>query len=298
MIRSMTGFASTTVTLTTPTTSVVATITLKSLNSRFIDITCKMPHALSHLENEIINRCKKALHRGSMYFTIHMSNSNALKTSVVPAPHLVESYLKNLTELQKTFKLPGTITINDIIKLPDLFETTEDIDLSHNEETLYKALENLIQTVTAAREQEGASLQKDLEERMHIIKETITLLEPRAQEINAQRKEHFRKEIQAALSASSPEMQETLLQTLYSNLEKVDVHEELVRLKSHLQNFSMTLQDPQLPQKGKKLDFVLQEMFREINTLSAKLPDVTSGSSIITVKVELEKAREQVQNIV
>lgn len=297
MVHSMTGFATTTINLMAAKTSVPATISLKTLNSRFIDINCKFPPALSYLETEVIKRCKQALHRGSIYITLHISSTNALKTAVQPSSQLAASYLQAIGKIQKEFNLPGTVTIADFIRLPDLFESIEEADVSNNEAIVLKAIDHLLETVTTARQQEGVSLEKDLEERMKIIQENMVTIEPRASEINEQRKEHFLREIKATLEPATPEVREMHLQALYNNLENIDVHEEIVRFKSHLHNFLLTLHDA-TGQKGKKLDFILQEMFREINTLSAKLPDSISGLPIIAIKVELEKAREQVQNVV
>jgi uncharacterized protein (TIGR00255 family) len=297
MVHSMTGFATATITLTTPTTSVPAVMSLKTLNSRFIDVNCKFPPALSYLETAIIKKCKQSLHRGSIYITLHISSTNALKTSVQPSYRLAESYLEAIKSVQTKFDLPGTITISDFMRLPDLLEAVEEGDVSNNEAIIMDAIDSLLINVTAARQREGVSLEKDLTERMHVIQESMTTIEPRAAEMNEQRKEHFLREIKASLESASPEVREQHLQALYNNIENIDVHEEIVRFKNHHKNFLLTLNDA-TDQKGKKLDFILQEMFREINTLSAKLPDTISGLPIITIKVELEKAREQVQNVV
>lgn len=297
MVQSMTGFATTTINLAAAKTSVPATVSLKTLNSRFIDVNCKFPPALSHLETEVIKKCKHVLHRGSIYITLHLGSTNALKTAVQPSHQLAASYLQAINALQKEFKIPGTLSISDVIRIPDLFETVEEADVSNNEAIIMQAMDSLLATVITARQQEGVSLEKDLEERMNVIQENMNTIEPRAAEINAERKEHFLREIKETLEPASPEVREQHLQALYNNLENIDVHEEIVRFKSHLKNFLLTLHDS-TGQKGKKLDFILQEMFREINTLSAKLPDTISGLPIIMIKVELEKAREQVQNVV
>jgi uncharacterized protein (TIGR00255 family) len=298
MTQSMTGFATTALNLTMPSGAAIhATLTIKTLNNRFLDVSCKLPHALSYLEPEIIRLCKQLLHRGSVYVTLYIANPQVLQSAVAPAVELAESYVNSLATLQKKLQLPGNITISDLLHLPNLFEGTEQVNLEENTATLVASIESLIKTVVTARELEGVALQKDLEGRMHVIRENMQKIEPRALQVNEERQEHFVNELKKALSVSQIEANDTQLQALYSSFEKVDVHEEIVRFKNHLENFLATLHEAQ-PQKGKKLDFILQELFREINTLGAKLTDAQASNFIIAIKVELEKAREQAQNLV
>lgn len=298
MTQSMTGFATANVTLNTPSTAAIhATLTIKTLNNRFLDVSCKFPYALSYTEPEVIRLCKEQLHRGSVYITIHISNPQVLQSSVAPSVDLAKSYLTALTTLQKTLGLPGTVTISDFMALPNLFEGTEQINLEENTALLLGHIKNLLTTVVTARELEGAALQKDLEGRMVVIRENMQNIEPRAEQVNVERQEHFINELKKALAHAQAEPNSSQLQSLYGSFEKIDVHEEIVRFKNHVENFLVTLKDKQ-PQKGKKLDFILQELFREINTLSAKLTDAQASNFIIAIKVELEKAREQAQNLV
>jgi len=291
----MTGFATKTISLHTPTTSVPATLTLKSLNSRFIEVTCKLPYAFGHLETDIIKKCK-VLSRGSLFFTVNLTSSAALKTAVLPSLPLAEGYLAAINTIQKKLNIPGTIEIADFLALP-LFETAEDPSIAENANQILTTVDELIELLKTARALEGTALQADLEQRMAIVHNNMQEIEPRILQINEQRKEHFVKEISAAITTAPADLKDLHLQALYKNLENIDVHEEIVRFKNHLTNFSKTLHDT-TEQKGKKLDFILQELFREINTLNAKLPDVLTSNPIMSIKVELEKAREQVQNIV
>lgn len=298
MTQSMTGFATSTLTITTPSgTAIHAALTIKTLNNRFLDVTCKFPHALSYLEPEVIRLCKALLHRGSVYVTIYIANPQVLQSKVVPSLELAESYVNALTTLQKKLNLPGVVSISDLIVLPNLFEGTEQINLEENTKALVESIESLIKTVVTARELEGVALQKDLEGRMRVIAENMQKIEPRAVQVNEERQAHFVTELKKALEEAQAQANDAQLQALYGSFEKIDVHEEIVRFKNHLENFLATLKDAQ-PQKGKKLDFILQELFREINTLSAKLTDAQASNYIIAIKVELEKAREQAQNLV
>lgn len=297
MTQSMTGFASTTLQLTTPSGTIPATLTIKTLNNKFLDINCKLPYALAALELTIIKQCKEMLHRGTVYCTLYMANPHALKSEVFPSIALAQGYMQAIAKLQKELNVPGTVTIADFITLPNLFEAAEGAQLGETEAPLLAALKSLLEQVVASRQTEGAALQKDLETRMHNIEAHIALIEPRAETVSNERRQKLQQELKVMLTAAAHEIPEAHVQVLCNAVEKIDVNEELVRLKTHLQSFFATIQESTI-QKGKKLDFILQEMFREINTLNAKLPDAIASKPIIAIKVELEKAREQVQNIV
>jgi len=293
----MTGFASTTITLTTPSGAVPATLTLKTLNNRFLDMSCKLPYALAHLEAEMIKEGKKYLHRGTVYCSLYISNPHALKADVFPSIGLAQGYMKAIGTLQEKLGIPGTLTISDFITLPHLFEASEEANVADNASLVMSAVDALFKTLVATRIVEGAALAKDLEARMQAIRTNMVAIEPRAEAVSEQRRHVFMQELKPFLEKATQEVQDVHLQMLYKTIEKIDVNEEIVRFKNHLETFITTLHDAQ-EQKGKKLDFILQEMFREINTLNAKLPDTIASGPIINIKVELEKAREQVQNIV
>ncbi len=298
MIQSMTGFATTNFTIATATkTPINATLTIKTLNNRFLDVSCKFPYSLSYLETDVLRLCKELLHRGSVYITIHISNPQALQSAVALSTDLAKSYQQAVKTLQTTLQLPGELTVSDFLTLPNLFESTEQVNLEESKKNILEQIEALLRKVIATRELEGAALKKDLENRMKIIAENMQAIEPRADAVNVERQAHFVAELKKVLAHAQIEANDSQFQALYSSFEKIDVHEEIVRFKNHRENFLVTLNDAQV-QKGKKLDFILQELFREINTLSAKLTDAQASNYIIAIKVELEKAREQAQNLV
>lgn len=302
MLLSMTGFVSKTLTLTMKNEPVSVTVTIKALNSRFFEVNCKMPHGLAHLEQAIHKKLKEKLGRGSINCTIHMSTLAPLSGTVHPSLRTVEEYLKSIALIQKTFgkkyKLEdASISLKDLIQLPAVFEQPEEVLGGKNAEALLHALDSLVDDVVAERKREGAALQKDLESRMKTLDVTIKEIAKVSKTVLQKRREKLHQETLELLKTSSAEAQEHHLQQMHAQLERMDIHEELVRFETHLQHLKTFIKTDQ-PEKGKKIDFILQELFRETNTIAAKCLDAQLGTLTITLKVELEKSREQAQNIV
>jgi len=298
MIQSMTGFASKTISLTAADTREKAhvTISIKALNSRFFDTTCKLHYMLSSLENTLIGKAKKKLHRGHIYITMHVSNPSALRSTIQPALATIASYVDALNSIRTLCKLEEPITLTHILQLPNIF-SSEESEL--NEQTvslIYTAIDELLELVVRERVQEGTALKQDLEKRLAIMLQEITIIEQISYEVIARQKAKVLatlKEIEADESLLSQAQKNAL----YTMLDKLDLHEEIVRFNNHLVNLKGQLESADVEQ-GKRIDFTLQELAREINTISAKCSDATISKHAINVKVEIEKAREQTQNIV
>lgn len=298
MITSMTGFnaVTTTIPLAGP-LPLSITISLKTLNSRFFEMTCKLPHALSHLETEINKRCKEKFIRGSVFCTIYILNPNILKSEITPALNVVKGYLDAVKTMQKQFDLPGTLSINDLVALPNVFDMPAEVMPETSQHQLLTIFDSVVAAVVQERQQEGAALGNDLKGRIDTMRSIALQIEPRAEIVIQERRAKLAQEVATVLSAEQQKEMDYQLKQIYAQLERIDIHEEIVRFKTHLENFSLTLTSPDV-EKGKKLDFILQEMLRETNTMNAKCADAQISAFAIALKVELEKAREQSQNIV
>lgn len=295
MISSMTGFSSATLAIPQKGSEIHLTMTLKSLNSRFFELNCKVPFSLTQLETDLIRYFKSKLLRGNVYFTIHMST--ALTSSIEPSINIISNYLKSIEKIKSTFSLAGELTIHDLISLPNVFETQENLIEPVTMDLIMKAIEALTDRLSQARQAEGKILAQDLANRITTIKDYMSKLEPRAKNLTTKRKEDLFKTLKELVPGTQESALEGQSLAIYNQLEKIDVHEEIVRFKAHLDNFQNELKSPG-DEKGKKIDFTLQELFREINTLTSKAADAEISSLAINIKVELEKAREQAQNIV
>jgi len=298
MLYSMTGFASKTITVhPSKEQSVNLSLSLKSLNSRFFEATCKLPYALNNLETELIKLFKKELHRGHIYFVVHASAPNIVETEILPAMDVVRGYLNAIETIKEKTGISGEITIKNILSLPNIFKTAEqNIEDTQTIKTLFDATRELINDVINARKKEGEALEVDIIKRMNTAEKDIIAIEKEFHAFIEKQKVIVAKEI-GVLENVTDEIAESRRQAVYALLNKIDINEEIVRFKNHLATFKNYLNNPDI-EKGKRLDFTLQELMRETNTIAAKCSNSTISGHAVNIKVELEKAREQVQNVV
>ena len=297
MILSMTGFTTKTVSfLDQDNHKVYITVTLKSLNSRFFETTCKVPYALSNIETELIKLFKTHLHRGHITFSIHVSSPHIFKGQVEAALPVVKSYIKAIRTIQEICSIPGTVTLSELIQLQNVFNIEEKSVDESLQQTVLQAIHELIKDLIAVRATEGESLKIDLLNRAAIIEREIKIIEHAAEELMKTRKQSM-SQVLKDLEQEGADLAEIKKNLVYNEINKIDIHEEIIRFTSHLHNLRVHINSPD-SEKGRRLDFIVQEMGREINTIAAKCSDVTIGTVAINIKVELEKIREQVQNIV
>ena len=297
MVMSMTGFACKTVNLPIDDGNKVnLTINIKSLNSRFFETTFKLPYALSHLETDLIKLLKTKLIRGHIHFTIHISNQSALKGSVEPSLNTIQGYVDAVNKIKKELPISGDFTLTSLLQLPNIFSVEEkQIDQATNA-FIIQTVNELVQVLIQAKQEESLTLEADLLQRTAIMEKEIANIEKASIVLLEEQKNKVAKALQE-IEADESKLAETRKNALYALLDKMDIHEETVRFKSHLKSLIVLIQSKE-SEKGKRLDFTLQELGREINTIAAKCSDAQIGTRAIDVKVELEKAREQAQNIV
>lgn len=297
MIHSMTGFANKTFILTVPSGERSSiSMNLKSLNSRFFEATVKLPLGLSHLETTIIKILKETLKRGHVYFTVHLSNTNIFDGSIAPALTIIDGYIKAMDQIKTKYNLSEDIKLDNILRLPNVFSKEEQQLDSDSTEQILSAVSELINKVIEDRKTEGNNLSKDLQSRIIIIKQEMQVITERARIFVDEYKQKVHATLQE-IGADENLLVNAQKSGLYSMLDKIDIHEEITRLASHLDHLIAHLQSSET-EKGKRLDFTLQELGREINTIAAKCSDSTISAHAINVKVEIEKMREQIQNIV
>lgn len=296
-LYSMTGFASKTFVLTTPSGERSSiSMNLKSLNSRFFEASVKLPLGLSHLETTIIKQFKETLRRGHIYFTAYLSNANVFEGAITPAMTIIDSYMHAIDAIKGKYNLSDPTKLDHILRLPNIFSKEEQQLDEESTQQILKAVTELINKVMEDRGEEGDTLSIDLRNRVTIIQKEMISITQRAHAFV----EEWKKKVHATLQeigADDNLIANAQKSGLYSMLDKIDIHEEITRLNSHLDHLIAHLSS-QEPEKGKRLDFTLQELGREINTIAAKCSDSTISTHAINVKVEIEKMREQIQNIV
>lgn len=297
MLQSMTGFGTKTITVTSPRGDrAYITISLKSLNSRFFETTFKSPQPFSYLETDIVKLLKKRLHRGHVYFTMSTSNVDLFQGAIQPSISTAKAYVTALNELRSACEINSPVTLDHLVRLPNIFGIQEVSLDPAMEQLIMQAINELAESVINARNQEGEALYKDVISRAQILRESINAIIARSTIVaEAQKKKML--ETMQALEAENSALLESQKTGMYVALDKMDIQEEITRFLSHLDNLDRQLRSLEI-EKGKRIDFIMQEMNREINTIAAKCADTEIGSLAINIKVELEKIREQIQNIV
>ncbi len=290
MLRSMTGFGKAEMTKG----EITASVEIKSLNGKQLDINLRIPAMLKPYEFDIRNELQRCLIRGSLEVSINIRQNGSSRPMVINTD-LAKKYYESIFLLAKELDLPQNDVLSALLKLPEVVvPSTEEMseeEWLHVKETLKRCIEDL----DKHRLDEGAVLEKDLLLRIHHI-------EAGQEEIQAEdplRREKIRQRLEASLEewiGKENIDKNRLEQELIFYIEKLDISEEQVRLRNHCRYFKEVLKDEEQA-SGKKLNFILQEIGREINTTGAKANDVVIQQCVVRMKDELEKAKEQIMNV-
>jgi len=290
MLKSMTGFGRAEQTVNDKT----FLVEVKSLNGKQFEMQLKLPPLLKPYEFEIRNILQEQLLRGSIDCTITIKQNGTARPVTINTD-LIKAYYKQIQLLATELDIDTHAVLSALLRLPEVVTPTTDV-LSETEfEEVKKVLLEALDAINSHREAEGAIMEKDLMLRInniHAQEEAILVLEP-------ERKKRIKEEIVQLLHEHVGEENydtNRMEQELIYYIEKIDIHEEQVRLKQHCQYLLNMLQEPG-ESKGKKISFVLQEIGREINTTGSKAYDAGIQQCVVIMKDELEKAKEQVLNI-
>ena len=298
MVRSMTGYGR---------GEVVAdglrlAAEVRSVNHRFCELSARLPRAFSAYEADARKIMQDRLTRGKISLVVTWG-SDGEESGGEPAGTLTvddraaDRYMELLRTLQKRLALPGEVDVKTFATLPNLFswreeERSSEFYLSLLRDVVAKAVDELIRM----KEDEGAALERDLAARVELVRSRTAKVRDRAPLRVRETHEKMKERVKALLEeadASLPE--ERMLQELALLSDRLDCTEECVRLEAHCAHFLKYVSEEATP--GRKLNFLLQEMNREINTIGSKSNDVTIVEQVVEVKEELERIREQVQNI-
>ena len=290
MLKSMTGFGRTERNVGDKTFQV----DIKSLNGKQFELTLKLPGFLKPLEFDIRRILSGKLGRGSVDCTISLKETGNAKPVTINID-LAKAYYQPLAELSAALKLDPSHILSTLVKLPEVITPTSDT-LSDEEWKNFKSvLHAAIDDLNTHREEEGKSLKDDLQLRIENIlkqQEEVIKQEPlRVQRI----REGITRLLEENVGKENYDSNR-LEQELIYYIEKIDISEEQVRLKNHCTYFQAVLDEPE-ESKGKKLSFILQEIGREINTTGSKAYDASIQKCVVLMKDELEKAKEQVLNV-
>jgi len=290
MLKSMTGFGRAEQSIGKKT----FLVEIKSLNGKQFEILLKLPALLKAYEFDIRNMLSEKLIRGSVDCTITLKQNGAAKPVVINT-ELAKSYYQQLAELAEKLQLDTSSILSSLLKLPEVVVPSTEIMEEEEWNAFRGVVDEAISNIDKHRVNEGAVLEQDLKKRIDNIRiqqEKVIVLEPlRQQKI----REGLVKLLEENVGKDNFDTNR-LAQELIYYIEKIDISEEQVRLKNHCDYFETLLKENG-EAKGKKLSFILQEIGREINTTGAKAYDASIQKCVVLMKDELEKAKEQVLNV-
>ncbi len=272
-------------------------VEIKSVNHRYSDISVRMPRRYSFVEDKIKNAVKKTIKRGKVDVSVMVENLTENDVNIRLNTMLAQQYLDSLKALREAFDLSGEITLQYLAGLPDVMKAIPDVD---DEEEMTKCILEPVEiaaaNLEAMRSVEGEKLAEDLLMRGGIIKNLVDRIEERADKVPAAYTEKLRERIKELIGSSVTVPEDRILVEAAIFADKCNITEELTRLRSHMDQMKSIIEKSSQPD-GKKLDFLVQEMNREANTIGSKANDIEVTNLMLQVKAEIEKIREQVQNI-
>ncbi len=291
MIKSMTGFGRAEVTEGDR----KITVEMKSVNHRYLDVNIKMPKKLNFFEAAIRNELKNYIQRGKVDIFITYEDFSESNVSVKYNKDVAGDYLKYLKEMAEEFGLDDDVRVSTLSRYPEVFSMEEqDVDEDALWALLLKAIQGASESFVETRIKEGENLKNDLVAKLDGMLEHVAFIEERSPQIVAEYKQKLEAKVKELLEDTKIDEGRLLMEvTIFAD--KVCVDEELVRLRSHIETMKENLIEG--GSIGRKLDFMAQEMNREANTTLSKCNDLSISNHAIDLKTEIEKVREQIQNI-
>jgi uncharacterized protein (TIGR00255 family) len=264
----------------------------KSLNSRYLEISIKVSRTDYPYEQKLRELAKRSVKRGKVDILFKWERSQGQPAPFKINETVVKQYVDMAEALKREYGVRGEFTLDTVFSLRDIITYEDNNNIP--EETLFPTLESLLEKLNEERAKEGAIILKDFLLRLENITGYLEEIEKKWPSNVKSHEEKLRERIMEATKGTSIE-ESRILQELAIYMERLDISEEIVRLRGHLENFKDTIESDD--SIGRKLDFIIQEMVREANTIGSKSNDLYINERVIQIKVEIEKMREQAQNV-
>lgn len=291
MIRSMTGFGRGQI----EEDGIRVSAEIKSVNNRFLEVAVKLPRFLAPLESDVRGAVQKRLSRGRLFVDISWDEPRGPAENVVLDEAAADIYYKLLQSLKERFDLSGEVDLTTLASLPELLKKeVKEWEPARALPVVSRALGVALDDLVEMKTREGEALARDLSERLSLMIARLDVIEKRAPERVEELRERLAKRLKE-LNESGEYDEALLTQEVVIFAERTDYTEECVRFRIHCENFIDYLGGGGAV--GRKLNFLLQELGREANTIGAKAGDALVSENVVLIKEELEKVREQVQNI-
>lgn len=291
MIMSMTGYGG----AKGEKNAIAVSAELKSVNNRYLDVSVRLPKSCLFAEEMVRAAVQKHISRGKVDVFITVDTSRAEEVNITINEPLAEAYVRAARQVAETYALKDDLTALSLLRFPEVISTEKsDTDRDAVSEAIGNFLELALAEYDAMRAREGNKLCQDLLEKLQSLEEKVSFVEARSPETVKEYREKLFNRMQEVLGEAGVD-ESRILQEAAIYADKVAVDEETVRLRSHIAQFRNMLEGGS--PVGRKLDFLVQEMNREINTTGSKCSDKQIAETVIAMKAELEKIREQIQNI-
>jgi uncharacterized protein (TIGR00255 family) len=273
----------------------VWSVEVRSVNNRFLDAKIKLPRNYGSLEDTIRRKITSYHMRGRVDLNLSVSGDFSDLVRIGVDSQLARSYHRSLLELAKDLKIKGQPDLSMLVSLPDVITREQQVeDLDQVWPRLEPLIDDALEQCLVMRSAEAEALVRDLSERLELFTRVLDEIEQNIGPILQQRQEAMQERLERLLATIELDPVR-LAQEVAVLADKSDVTEELVRLRSHIDQFRGLLESTE--PVGRKLDFLIQEFLREVNTIASKISDAETAHKTVTLKSELEKMREQVQNI-
>ena len=291
MLKSMTGFGRATEHIG----GLDVTVEIKSVNHRYFEFSCRVPRVYQFLEDKLKGLCQQSISRGKIELGVFIEDNSENSTVVEINRSYADAYIAALKQLASEYKIKNDLKISAIAGNSELFKVRRnEIDDETVTEAVMTVAKKAIESFIEMRKVEGERLCADIASRSETILGKVALVEERSPETVKAYRERLEQKVRELLESASVDEQRLITETAIF-ADKVAVDEETVRLRSHIKQLNSLL-DEEVPM-GKKLDFIVQEMNRETNTIGSKCQDVDIAHIVVDIKSEIEKIREQIQNI-
>ncbi len=291
MIRSMTGYGRDQQLLHGRS----ITVEIRSVNHRYFEFSCRAPRGCAFLEDRLKRSLQSTISRGKVEVSLTLQTIESRHTSVAVDHALAGQYLTALRALGEEYSLPDDLTLSSVARLPDVFTLCRD---EEDEEELaadvLQVLQNALDRFVAMREAEGERLRADVLSRVVTMEEHLSFVEERSPQTVMEYRARLTAKLTELLNGAVPDEARILTEAAIV-ADRLAVDEETVRLRSHFAQLRRIMESTE--PVGRKLDFLVQEMNRETNTIGSKCSDTAIAGHVVEMKSEIEKIREQIQNI-
>jgi uncharacterized protein (TIGR00255 family) len=275
--------------------SLVAVTEIRGVNNRFLEVSVRVPRVVSTREQELKDLTRKYLSRGKINITVTLDNGDSGAVPIKLNKSSAKAYYKLLNELRRTLRLRETVKLIHLLEFSDIFDVDASDSLEDEQwEVILSSVTQALDQFQSMRRNEGKELETDILQRLATIDSVVDTIGEKSKTRVPLERERLRERVKQLMQSGEYDEQRLELEIALL-ADKLDVTEECVRLRSHLKFFREAIASSE--PGGRKLNFLIQEMHREINTIGSKSGDAEISRFVINMKEEIEKIREQIQNI-